>query len=127
MNTVTRTLAVSLFAALATATGPALAQAGQNGAAQGMSQSVPAPSDISDQQLTQFADAQKDVRSVRNEWRGKLKNAEDKKSAMKQRRQASQEMVEAVKDSGLTVDEYNGIAKAAQSHPKLAQRIQQAR
>jgi len=122
MTTSNRILAAALCGASLAVAGPVFAQSDQGAAAQ---QAAPAASDITDAQIEKFSDAQKEMREVRSKWQGKMQDAEGKKAATEQRQKASQDMIEAIQDSGLTVDEYNGIIKAAQSNPQVAKRIRQ--
>ena len=130
MNATSRIIAATLFGASLFVSAPVFAQGGGGGGAQAQAQSriqAPDPSEVSDAQLEKFSEAQSDVREVRKDWQDKLQNAESQEKAMQNRQKATQEMVEAVRDSGLSVDEYNGIAKAAQSNPEFAKRVQDMR
>jgi len=131
MTTNNRILAAALFGASLAVAGPVFAQGGQGAAQQSQQgaaaqRAAPAAGDITDAQIEKFSDAQKEMLDVRSEWQGKMQNAKGEKAAMQQRQMANQAMVEAIQDSGLTVDEYNGIAKAAQSNPQIAQRIRES-
>lgn len=76
---------------------------------------------FSDKQLKQFVKAQSNVQAVVKEWDGKVASADDKKAAQKNENKA---MVKAVKESGLSPEQYNAIAKQAQKDPQLTKRIQ---
>lgn len=125
MKTTSRIVATTLIAVGMAAFAPlTFAQSSQQ-AMQSASQSASKPPHFSDSQVQTFAKAESKVRSVRSQWESKLKNSKDKKTAMSNRRKAMQAMVKAVKSTGMSVSQYNKIAKAAQSNPKLAKRIQQ--
>lgn len=131
-RTLASALATALFGASLALSAPVFAQAAQGGqSGQGeqtcgmTQQGAPSSADISDEQLAKFNDAQEEVHKVREEWQDQLHDADDKKAAMQNRQKANQEMVEAIQDHGLSVEKYNNIIRAAQSDPKIAQRLQQ--
>lgn len=94
-------------------------------------QTAPAPqsqqpaAEFSDQKIQAFARAQNRISEIGAKWNAKLER-EQKTSpddVAKARESAHQEMVTAVVASGLSVEEYNQIALAAQNDPQLQQRI----
>ena len=103
-------------------------QQGQQGAAQ---QGQPNPalgdaSDITDEEVKKFADAQAKVEQVKGEYQSQVQAAsEDPQKAMDVQREAQQEMVKAVKETGLDVRKYNQIAQLAQYDTDLRERIQE--
>lgn len=115
--------AASAGPALAQGTGPANATPP---AATPPSAQAPAPkaSDISDSDITKFAQVNKKVQHLRAEYTEKLQasGTDQQKSAAIQR-EAQDKMVKAVEDSGLGVAKYNEIIRVAQADPALAQRI----
>ena len=83
-------------------------------------------SDITEQEVQKFADAQGKVEQIKGQYQGKVKAAaEDPEKAMEVQREAQQEMVKAVKDTGLDVRKYNQIAQLAQYDTDLRERIQE--
>ena len=107
-------------------------QQGQQGAAQqGQPPGQPNPalgdaSDITDEEVKKFADAQAKVEQVKGEYQSQVQAAsEDPEKAMEVQREAQQEMVKAVKDTGLDVRKYNQIAQLAQYDTDLRERIQE--
>lgn len=130
-RTLAPALATALFGASLALSAPVFAQAAQGGSGQGAQsggmtqQGAPSSADITDEQLAKFSEAQQDVHQVREEWQDQMHDADDKKAAMKNRQKANQAMVEAIQQHGLSVEKYNNIIRAAQSDPKMAQRIQQ--
>ncbi|GEM_PF-341040 len=109
---------------------PGAAQAGQPSAQQAP-QGQPNPalgdaSDISDAEVEKFAEAQSKVEEIKGQYQSQVKAAsEDPQQAMDVQREAQQEMVKAVKDTGLDVRKYNQIAQLAQYDTDLRQRIQE--
>lgn len=83
--------------------------------------------DVSKQQLETFVEAQENLVEVRREWRGKMQSAEGQEAKQQARSNAQEAMVSAVKDSGLSVDEYNKIARAVQSDPELQKQVREMR
>ena len=80
--------------------------------------------DFSDQQLDQFVSAQDDVMDIRDEYVQRIEATDDRDEAMALEQEANQMMVEAVEDTGLTVETYSEIAQAASQDMELAERIQ---
>ena len=80
--------------------------------------------DFSDQELDQFVSAQDDVMDIRDEYVQRIEATDDRDEAMALEQEANQMMVEAVEDTGLTVETYSEIAQAASQDMELAERIQ---
>ncbi len=129
-----RVLSLSALFLAAGLSGAALAQqnaAGQQPPPQAPQTAQPAlgeASDISDNEVQQFADAQQKVEEIKGEYRTKVQeNSDQPEQAMEMQREAQQEMVQAVKDSGLEVRKYNQIAQLAQYDSGLRERIEEQR
>ncbi|GAA5136063.1 DUF4168 domain-containing protein [Alloalcanivorax gelatiniphagus] len=85
-------------------------------------------SDISDDEVARFADAQQKVEEIKGQYRVKVQeNTEQPQQAMEVQREAQQKMVQAVKDTGLEVRKYNQIAQLAQYDAGLRERIEKHR
>lgn len=89
----------------------------------GMQQEQPAPIEVSDQQLNQFADAQAELSGIQQEFAGRLQQVEDPEEAHALQVEANEEMTSAVEDAGLDVESFNAIARAIQTNPELQQRL----
>jgi hypothetical protein len=76
-------------------------------------------SDFSQQQLEAFVDAATEVQRVQGELDTKAQQAQSPEEVAQLQQQAQEEASQAVEDSGLTVDEYAAIAKAANEDPQL--------
>ncbi|QXO19193.1 MULTISPECIES: DUF4168 domain-containing protein [Vibrio] len=127
MRKLTMTALMTAMLASVTATSAFAAQEGQ---AQQQQQQAAAPQqaqpiEVNDEQLEQFAEAQASVNEIRVDAMTKLKNSEDPKEAQEIQQQANQEMVDAVQDTGLSVEDYNLIARAVQNDTSLQSRLQQ--
>ncbi|MDT8880276.1 DUF4168 domain-containing protein [Halomonas saccharevitans] len=105
----------------------AQAQAQQDTTANSADQSqATAPAqDFSDAQLQQFADASKEIAVISQEYTKQLQSAEGDEAQQAVRKEANDEMVQAVQDSGLEVNTFNAIGQAIQQDPELMQRVQE--
>ena len=126
-----RSLLTALLAAGALATAPAtFAQAqGQQqgqGAQQGQAPGQGAPDmEMDDQTLDNFSDAYVEVRDIQSDFADKLGSVEDREKAQEMQREAQEEMVSAVEDAGLSVQEYNQVASQMQNDPELREKVMQ--
>lgn len=119
---------VAAVCGLAVAPAAALAQSsyGQNpdqGAAQtpGMDATAPAEAPLTDAKLQSYVKATSKLYRIDSEWQTKLQGANDQdRAAMEQEIQT--QMVAAVEKEGLTVSEYNNIARAVQNDPALQEK-----
>lgn len=100
---------------------PAMAQ-DQNAAGSGSQTQAPAQN-FSDDQLQQFADASQNIAMISQDYTEQLQNASDESEQQKIRQQANDEMVQAVQDSGMSVEQFNSIGQAIQQDPQLMQRV----
>lgn len=85
---------------------------------------TPSGASYSKQELQQFADAHSAVMEIRDEYTQRLQQAEDRDRAMELQEEANERMVEAVTDTGLSVERYGQIARQAASDTELSERIQ---
>lgn len=86
-----------------------------------------APNEIGAEKLEAFATASLRVEELNAKWMPQLSEAETAEDNAAIRNQALEEMNEAVRDEGLTVQEYNGIFDAAQQDPRLMQVVEELR
>jgi hypothetical protein len=125
--------ALTLSALLLAASGTALAQSTPERQApdsQPPAQQAPMPqsADIPDADVEKFAEAQGKVQDIKGKYQPQVQaNVKEPEKAMAIQQQAQQEMVQAVKDTGLDVRKYNQIAQLAQYDPELRQRIDEQR
>jgi hypothetical protein len=85
-----------------------------------------AAEEYSDAKLQSFASAVMAVNVVVERWRPQIQAAPSEAEKQQMAAQANQEMRAAVDGAGgITVDEYQAIAQAAQSDPALMARIDQ--
>lgn len=92
-------------------------------AQQSQMQQQPAQTDVSEQELQQFAEAQVQISEIQQDFAGRLQNVEDPEKAHELQIQANEEMTDAVEGAGLDVESFNNIAMAIQNDPELQQRL----
>ncbi len=92
--------------------------------AQAEQQAAPAPiSDVSDTQIKSFVIAQERVTEISQKWQDTLSGQETEPEMREVQEKARREMVIAVQNVGLSLQEYNQIAMAAQNDKGLQDRI----
>ena len=85
-----------------------------------------APSvDLSERDIDTFVNAFVAVQEVREDFANRLQQAEDETEAQAMQQEAQDEMVAAVEDAGMSVEEYNEVAMALQNDPELMQEVQE--
>ena len=83
--------------------------------------------EYSDAKLQSFVDAVLAVNAVVEQWRPQIQEAPNEADAQSMAQKANEEMRAAVAGTaGITVEEYQAIAHAAQADPQLMARIDQA-
>lgn len=82
--------------------------------------------DVSDEEVQSFAAAMVSVQELGQEWTQRMQETDDQEELSQMQQDAQEEMIGAIEDEGMTVEEYNEIATAAQQDPELAQQIEQA-
>lgn len=108
------------------AAGPAMAQSAQTPADQAAPAATAAPSGSwSDAQLEKFISASRKVAVISQEYTPKIESTSNQQEREQIFREADEKMVDAVKDEGLTVNEFNGINQALQQDRELEQRVTQ--
>ena len=73
--------------------------------------------------IEKFADAFVEVQRVREALTVELQEIEDERKANELVQEARNEMVAAVEEKGLSVDEYNEVANQMDSNPDLRERV----
>jgi predicted ATPase with chaperone activity len=96
-----------------------LAVAAPGAIAQQPPQPQPAPTDFSQQQIESFADAATEMQRVQTELNAKARDAANADEIARVQQEAQAAATQAVEDSGLSVEEYTAIAKAANQDPQL--------
>jgi len=114
---------LTLAAVLASALILALALPMQAQDSQPQQQPPPQQFEPSQDQIASFASAALQVQQIRSKWQTRMQAVDSDEKAKEFQVQAATEMVNAVKDNGLTVETYKAIATAARDNPELASRI----
>lgn len=110
--TIHRALALSgLLGLFSAGTGIALAQGAADGGAD----------TISNGQLASFAEANSEIRDITVTYQERAQAGKDVADLQPQ---MQQEMIAAVESAGLSVEDYNSIARAVQADPALQQKLQ---
>lgn len=117
---------ISLSILIALASSSALAQEETQANAQTAPQAAPQTIEITEAAVDKFIEVLQDVESIRGKYVERLQDAEDQKTAMEIQQEAQDKMVEKVQSSGMTVQQFNLIAQAAQQSPEIQQRIRNA-
>lgn len=124
MTSISRVFGIAALGLAVMMAGPAIAQT--QGSQSGQMPSATQPTqNFSQKQLQSFADASIEIRDIRQSARQAMQQAGSQNEKTQARKQAQQDMLAAIKDSGLTLKEYNQIGRAARSNPQLAQQIEQ--
>lgn len=79
--------------------------------------------DVSDQEVSQFADVYTESRSVRQEYSEKFQNAENQEEAQAIQQEMNAEMMDIIEASPLSPERYQEIASATARNDELRQRI----
>lgn len=87
-------------------------------------QQPPAANEFTESDLRAFAEASLKVDELSQVWQPRITAADTQEKAQNLRREAMNQMVEAVRESGLEVMEYNRILQLAQSDPETARRVE---
>jgi len=74
---------------------------------------------VDEAQLQEFAQAEAAVRQVQTKYEGQAQAIETQEEMQTLQQQASQEMVQAIQSTDLSVQEYNQIANLVQADPQL--------
>ena len=113
-----------LGVALALASAMAMAQG--TGGQQGAPPAQTAPKtavDVGDKELSQFADAVLALQQIKQGYDKKLGQAANKEEAQQIQGKMQQEMRQAIKDKGLSIQRYSKIGQALQNDPQLKKRV----
>ena len=97
----------------------------QDNAAQNQMAQQQAQQKITEGMLVKFVAAMEDVQKVTTKYRDKFQNAENQEEARSIQQEAQKEMIAAVKDSGLSPQQYNMIIQRAQSDKELRSRLKE--
>ena len=78
---------------------------------------------INQQQLQTFATAALEVQRISDDYQSKFEASNTPQERQKIQQEATDKMTKAVEEQGLTVDQYNQVARAAQADANVAKQI----
>ena len=78
---------------------------------------------FSEQQVSQFADSYLDILEIQEEFTARLEQAQEPEQAQQLQQEANEEMIQAIHDNGLDVQEYTELAQAMDTDPELRQQV----
>lgn len=105
-------------------------QQGQQQEQQGQQQGYQQPpqqqeTDISHNDLEKYAEAQSEVNEIRSEFSSELEGVDNREKAQELQDKYSQQMIEAIADTGLSVREYNEISLAIQNDSDMQKKVEE--
>lgn len=120
-------LAGAILVLLLAAPGLVMAYPGAGGGAQGagpgMGMEGATPQEFDQAALQGFVEASVQLQEIQQEYASRLEGVQDQDKAIELQRQANEEMVATVEDSGLDVQTYNAIANEMNNSPELRAEI----
>jgi hypothetical protein len=125
MNHVLRSFRIPLMVASLLAAPAALAQQGTPAQAAPV-QSAPGqgqPMEVSDREVERFVDAHLQIVEIQQEYVPKIEEAGNAEQAQQLQNQANEEIIQAVRETGLEVQRYVAIAAAADQDEALRSRV----
>lgn len=75
--------------------------------------------DVSNGELEEFARAQMAISEIQAQYQNQVANVETQEEMTSLQQQANEQMVQAIEETELSVEEYNQIANAIQADPQL--------
>lgn len=81
--------------------------------------------EFSEGQLESFMMARAEVREIQAEYSSRLQDVTDDQEVARLQTEAQKKMVEAVQDEDLTVEEFNQIARKANSDSEFREQLQE--
>lgn len=121
-----KTVLTLALAAMFAAGGSAFAQSsGGAGQAPAPGEQTPAAPPMTEQTVDVFVEAFVEVQEIREDFTERLNSASDESEAQAMQQEAQEQMIEAVEQSGMSVQEYNDAAMALQNDPELMQKVEE--
>lgn len=80
--------------------------------------------DFGQQKLETFLEARADILDIQEDYSNRLQSVQDDQAVAELQSEAREKMAAAVKEAGLSVDEFNRIARAAQNDPEVAAELE---
>ena len=105
--------------ALSATGGAHVAHAQQGNVAPQQGQAQAQQVNVTDQEMRDFVDAEQAVRQVKSKFQGKVQNIKTQEQLQALQAKANEQMVQAIRENGLKVAEYNKTAQAIQTNPQV--------
>jgi hypothetical protein len=83
------------------------------------------PLKMNDRTLDRFAEAYVAIRRIQSDFADQLGEVEEREKARELQQEAQEKMVTAVEEAGLSVSEYNQVARRMQNDPELREKVEQ--
>jgi len=87
-------------------------------------QAEPMETDFSDEKIEKFARAYMQIQEIQQEYSEALGEMTDEQEAQELQEKYTQQMVDVVRDEGLSVEDYNQIGQAMNTDDELRQEIE---
>lgn len=113
-------LAAVSAATLLTLTFPVTAQQAPDAPPPAAGEAAPMPDDAT---LEKFSVAFAEVLNLQQDFARQLEGVESDEQAREMQQQVQQDMVEAVEESGMSVEEYNDVAIQLDQNPQLREKV----
>ena len=120
---ITRTAAIAAAFGLAAGLAGAPALAYEQGGQYQQPGEPTEPVQVSEAKIDQFVDALTEISVIRETASAQLETTTDTAEAQQIQMRAQEEMIQAVENAGLSVEEYNQIAALMGSDPELQERV----
>lgn len=88
-----------------------------------MQEQAPGQQNFSDEEVRSYVEAALEVDEISRKWQTRLQESGDPEKAGEYQAKAQDEMVQAVEEKGLTVEQYNSIYLESQANPELRSQI----
>ncbi|WP_396587985.1 DUF4168 domain-containing protein [Bermanella sp. R86510] len=79
--------------------------------------------EVSEANLKKFLAVQEDLNTIRNDFSKQVQEAENAQAATKIQQQATEKMMDAVREHDMKVADYNQVATAIQNDPELMEKV----
>lgn len=79
-----------------------------------------------DQTIEAVAAAQAEIQEIRIDLQSRMQNTQNVEELQQMRQRATEEMGDAIRAQGLSIDEYNNFMEAANQNPALIDRLNDA-
>ena len=100
----------------------AQAQGQQKGYSAPPPQSIQQQQNVSTEQLQNFIQAESAARNIQQQFQQQAANASSEEEMANLQRQANEQMVQAIEETGMSIGQYSQVLTAIQSSPQLQEK-----